>query len=453
MPKVHKIRKGLNIPLKGEAEKVFSRVDQAEAYAVKPIDFQGLTPKLSVKEGDKVKAGSPLFSNKFRPNVVFTSPVSGEVFMVRRGERRKILEVIVHPDTVQEFEDFGAEQPSQLSREQIIEKMQRAGVWPMVKQRPYGIIANPEEKPKSIHISAFDSAPLSPDLDFAVKDEAEAFQAGVEAIQKLTDGKVNINLNAEYPPSNVFTKVKGVEFNYFSGPHPAGNVGIQIHHIEPIFKGDLIWTVAPLDVIIIGRLFLKGVYDASKIIALTGSEVQRPRYFTVKTGASISNIVSNNLTQPADKLRFISGDVLTGTSIADNGFLGFYDNMVTVIPEGDHYEFLGWASPGINKFSLTRTFLSKLIPDKKFALHTNLNGGERAYVVTGQYDKVLPMNIYPVHLIKAILAKDIDKMESLGIYEVVEEDMALCEYVCTSKTEVQSILREGIDLMIKELGE
>lgn len=453
MPKVHKIRQGLNIPLKGEAEKVFARAEQAEAYAVKPIDFHGLTPKLSVKEGDKVKAGSPLFFNKFRPSIIFTSPVSGEVFMVRRGERRRILEVIVHPDTMQQYEDFGAGQPSSLTREQIIEKMQKAGVWPMIKQRPYAIIANPEQKPKSIHISAFNTAPLSPDLDFAVKDEDEAFQAGIEALKKLTDGKVNINLNAEYPPSGVFTKVKGVEFNHFSGPHPTGNVGIQIHHVEPIFKGDLIWTVDPLDVIIIGRLFLKGIYDATKIIALAGSEVKKPRYFIFKTGASISNIVSNNLTQPVDKLRFISGDVLTGTSIAENGFLGYYDNMITVIPEGDHYEFLGWASPGINKFSDTRTFLSKLIPGKKFTLDTNLNGGERAYVITGQYEKVLPMNIYPVHLIKAILANDIDKMENLGIYEVIEEDMALCEYVCTSKTEVQAILRDGIELMIKELGE
>ncbi|MDD2196245.1 MAG: Na(+)-translocating NADH-quinone reductase subunit A [Bacteroidales bacterium] len=453
MPKVHKIRRGLNIPLKGEAEKVFSRAEQAEAYAVKPIDFHGLTPKLSVKEGDKVRAGSPLFFNKFHPNIVFTSPVSGEVFMVRRGERRKILEVIVHPDKVQEYEDFGAEQPSSLSREQIIEKMLKSGVWPMIRQRPYAIIANPEQKPKSIHISAFDTAPLAPDLDFAVKDEAEAFQTGIEALKKLTDGKVNINLNAEYPPNDVFTKLKGVKFNRFSGPHPTGNVGIQIHHIEPIFKGDLIWTVDPLDVIIIGRLFLKGNYDATKIIALAGSEVQKPRYFILKTGASISNIISNNLKQPVDDLRFISGNVLTGTRIDDNGFLGHHDNMITVIPEGDHYEFLGWASPGINKFSDTRTFLSKLVPGKKFALHTNLNGGERAYVMTGQYDKVLPMNIYPVHLIKAILANDIDKMENLGIYEVVEEDMALCEYVCTSKTEVQAILRDGIELMIKELGE
>lgn len=453
MPKVYKIRRGLNIPIKGEAEKVFARAEQAEAYAVKPIDFHGLMPKLSVKEGDKVKAGSPLFFNKFRPNIAFTSPVSGEVFMVRRGERRRILEVIVHPDTMQEYEDFGAEQPSSLSREQIIEKMQKAGVWPMIKQRPYAIIANPEQKPKSIHISAFNTAPLSPDLDFAVKDEAEAFQTGIEALKRLTDGKVNINLNAEYPPSSVFTEVKGVEFNRFSGPHPTGNVGIQIHHIEPIFKGDLIWTVDPLDVIIIGRLFLKGIYDATKIIALAGSEVKKPRYFILKTGASISNIVANNLAQPADELRFISGNVLTGTRIDDNGFLGFHDNMITVIPEGDHYEFLGWASPGINKFSLTRTFLSKLIPGKKFVLHTNLNGGERAYVMTGQYEKVLPMNIYPVHLIKAILANDLDKMENLGIYEVIEEDMALCEYVCTSKTEVQAILRDGIELMIKELGE
>jgi len=453
MPKVHKIRRGLNIPLKGEAEKVFTRVDLAEAYAVKPIDFPGLTPKLSVKEGDKVKAGSPLFFDKYRPEVLYTSPVSGEVHMVRRGERRKILEVIVNPDSEQKFEEFGVEDTSTLSREQVINKMLNAGVWPMVKQRPYAIVANPDDKPKSIHISAFDSAPLSPDLDFAVKDEADAFQAGVEALKKLTDGKVNINLNAQYPPSNVFTKVKGVEFNYFSGQHPAGNVGIQIHHIEPINKGDIIWTVNPLDVIIIGRLFLKGIYDATKVIALAGSEVQKPRYFILKSGAAISNIVKDNANQPFDRLRFISGNVLTGTRIDDNGFLGYYDNMVTVIPEGDHYEFFGWASPGFNKFSHTRAFLSKLIPGKKFALHTNLNGGERAYVMTGQYEKVLPMDIYPVHLIKAILAKDIDKMENLGIYEVAEEDMALCEYVCTSKTEVQAILREGIELMIKELGE
>lgn len=452
MPKVFKIRKGLNIPLKGEAEKVFTRAELAEYYAVKPEDFPGLTPKLMVEEGDKVKAGSPLFFDKYRPSILFTSPVSGEVHLIRRGERRKILEVVVKADSAQEFEDFGVADPSDLSREAVVETLLKSGLWPTIRQRPYSIVANPSDKPKAIYVSAFDTAPLSPDLDFAVKDEAEAFQAGINALTKLTDGKVNLNLNAEYPPSIVFTKVKGVEHHYFSGPHPAGNVGIQIHHIDPINKGDLIWVVNPLDVIILGRLFLNGIYDATKVIALAGSEVQKPRYYILKTGASISNIINNNLAQPVDKIRFISGNVLTGTKISESGFIGFYDNMVSVIPEGDHFEFLGWAAPGFNKFSFSSSFFSSIFSGKKYALHTNLNGGERAYVVTGQYDKVLPMDIYPVHLIKAILAKDIDKMENLGLYEVAEEDMALCEYVCTSKTEVQSIIREGIELMIKELG-
>jgi Na+-transporting NADH:ubiquinone oxidoreductase subunit A len=229
-------------------------------------------------------------------------------------------------------------------------------------------------------------------------------------------------------------------------------VGIQIHHINPINKGDIVWTVNPLDVIIIGRLFLRGIYDATKVIALAGSEVLKPRYFILKTGASISNIVAGNITKSPEELRFISGNVLTGTKISADGFLGFYDNMVTVIPEGDYHEFMGWAQPGFKKYSFSSSFLSNLFPGRKYALDTNLHGGERAYVVTGQYEKVLPMDIFPVHLIKAILAKDIDKMENLGIYEVAEEDFALCEYICTSKTNVQEIIREGLDLMIKELG-
>ena len=452
MPKVYKIRKGLNIPLEGEAEKVFTRLDQAESYAVKPIDFPGLTPKLTVNEGDRVKAGSPLFFDKYKPEVLFTSPVSGEVYLVRRGERRRILEVVVKPDEVQEFEDFGKADPKSLSRDQIIETMLKSGLWPVIKQRPYAIIANPTDKPKAIHISAFDKAPLSPDLDFAVKDEAEVFQLGIDALSKLTDGAINLNVNADFPPSSVFAKAKGVQINSFTGPHPSGNVGVQIHHIDPVNKGEIVWTINPQDVIILGRLFSKGIYDATKIIALAGSEVLKPRYFITKVGASITPLVRNNLANKPEKLRFISGNVLTGTKISESGYIGYYDNMVTVIPEGDHYEFIGWALPGFNKFSVSRTFFSWLMPGKKFKLHTNFNGGERAYVVTGQYEKVLPMNIYPVHLIKAILANDIDKMENLGIYEVAEEDFALCEFVCTSKTEVQSIIRKGIDSMIKELG-
>ncbi|NHB67244.1 Na(+)-translocating NADH-quinone reductase subunit A [Perlabentimonas gracilis] len=452
MPKVFKIRKGLNIPLKGEAEKVFTRAELAEFYAVKPTDFPGLTPKLSVAEGDKVKVGTPLFYDKYRTSIYFTSPVSGVVHLIRRGERRKILEVVVKTDNSQDFEEFGRSNPKELSREQVVERMLKAGLWPTLRQRPYSIIANPEDKPKAIHISGFDTSPLSPDLDFAVKDEGEAFQAGIDALNQLAEGNVNLNLNADYPPSSVYTKVKGVKFNYFSGPHPAGNVGVQIHHVAPINKGDLIWVVNPLDVIIIGRLFLRGIYDATKVIALAGSEVQKPRYFIVKTGASIANIIADNVTKNPEELRFISGNVLTGAKIEPDGFLGFYDNMVTVIPEGNYYEFLGWAQPGFKKYSFTSAFLSSLLPGRKYTLDTNLHGGERAYVVTGQYEKVLPMDIYPVHLIKAILAKDIDKMENLGIYEVAEEDFALCEYVCTSKTNVQEIIREGLDLMIKELG-
>lgn len=452
MPKVYRIRKGLNIPLLGEAEKVFTRAEMADLYAVKPIDFVGLTPKLAVKEGDAVKAGSTLFFDKYREQVRFTSPVSGEIQLITRGERRKLLEVVVKPNAEQEYIDFGKSNPKELTREIVIEKMLQAGVWPAVKQRPYEVVANPADTPLAIYISAFDTAPLAPDVDFAIKEESEAFQLGIDALSMLTSGKIHLNVNADYPPSNVFSKAKGVQVNSFSGPHPAGNVGVQIHHIQPINKGDLVWTVSPFDVVIIGRLFLKGIYDATKVIALAGSEVQKPRYFILKTGASITNIVKDNLKQPEQNLRFISGNVLTGARIPSSGYLGFYDNMITVIPEGNHYEMLGWAMPGFGKFSQSRSFFSWLMPGRKYRLHTNLNGGERAYVVTGQYEKVLPMDIYPVHLIKAILAKDIDKMENLGIYEVAEEDFALCEYVCTSKTEVQAIIREGIDLMIKELG-
>ena len=452
MPKVFKIRRGLNIPMKGEAEKVFTRAELAEFYAVKPTDFPGLTPKLSVSEGDRVKVGSPLFFDKFRPEVMFTSPVSGVVHFIKRGERRRILEVIVKTDSSRDFEDFGRGNPTEMSSAEITDKLLKAGLWPTIRQRPYSIIANPEQKPKAIFISGFDTSPLAPDMDFAVKGEAESFSAGVEVLKKLTDGEVNIGLNGDYPASIVFTKIKGVKHNYFSGPHPAGNVGVQIHRVNPVGKGQVVWVVNPLDVIIIGRLFLKGVYNATKVVALAGSEVLKPRYFIIKTGASIVNMVEDNLTANPEELRFISGNVLTGQKIDYDGFLGFYDNMVSVIPEGDYHEFMGWLKPGFKKYSPSSTFLSKLLPQKKHKFDTNLHGSPRAYVITGQYEKVFPMDIYPVHLIKAIMAKDIDKMENLGIYEVAEEDFALCEYVCTSKTNVQAIIRDGINLMIKEVG-
>jgi len=437
--------------MEGRAENVLVRKNMSETYGVKPLDFPGLLPKLEVQEGDVVRAGTPLFYDKYRPEVKFSSPVSGEVVEIRRGERRQILEVVVKANGSVEYQVFGAAQPAALTRNQVVEKLLVSGVWPYIRQRPFGIVANPNDTPKAIFISCFDTAPLAPDMDFSIQGEVENFQAGIDALSKLTPGKIHLGLNADYPAASAFAKANGVEHHYFRGPHPAGNVGVHIHHIDPIGKGDVVWVVNPLDVVIIGRLFLKGIYDASRVIALAGSEVTSPRYYRVISGAQIDSITSGNLNSNIE-LRYISGNVLTGTKVEPFGYLGFYDNMVTVIPEGNHYEFFGWMSPGFNKFSASRTFLSRLTPWRKFKFDTNLHGGKRAYVITGQYEKVMPMDILPVHLIKAILANDIERMEQLGIYEVVEEDMALCEYVCTSKTDVQQILRKGIESLIKELS-
>jgi len=437
--------------MEGRAENVLVRKNMSETYGVKPLDFPGLLPKLEVQEGDVVRAGTPLFYDKYRPEVKFSSPVSGEVVEIRRGERRQILEVVVKANGSVEYQVFGAAQPAALTRNQVVEKLLVSGVWPYIRQRPFGIVANPNDTPKAIFISCFDTAPLAPDMDFSIQGEDENFQAGIDALSKLTPGKIHLGLNADYPAASSFAKANGVEHHYFRGPHPAGNVGVHIHHIDPIGKGDVVWVVNPLDVVIIGRLFLKGIYDASRVIALAGSEVTSPRYYRVISGAQIDSITSGNLNSNIE-LRYISGNVLTGTKVEPFGYLGFYDNMVTVIPEGNHYEFFGWMSPGFNKFSASRTFLSRLTPWRKFKFDTNLHGGKRAYVITGQYEKVMPMDILPVHLIKAILANDIERMEQLGIYEVVEEDMALCEYVCTSKTDVQQILRKGIESLIKELS-
>jgi Na+-transporting NADH:ubiquinone oxidoreductase subunit A len=450
MSKVIKIKKGLNISMLGTAEKIIKKADQAEFYAVKPTDFIGIRPKLVVKVGDKVKAGSPIFYDKFQPEVQFTAPVSGEIVEINRGERRVILEIVIKADATIEYEDFQVENPKDLSREQIVEVLQKSGLWPSIRQRPYSTIANPEDNPKAIFISAFDSAPLAPDMDYITKDCVSCFQNGINVLSKLTDGKIHLNINADYPAAETFTNAKGVEINKFIGPHPSGNVGIQINKIDPINKGDIVWYTYPQEIIAIGRLFETGIYDATKIVALSGSEVKKPKYYKIINGASIKNIAQDNIKE--GEQRYISGNVLTGSKIAKDGYVGYYDNQVTVIPEGKYYEFFGWALPGFKKHSASRTVFSWLIPSRKFKLDTNFHGGNRAYVMTGEYEKVFPMDIYPVQLIKSILIEDIDKMEQLGIYEVAEEDFALCEYVCTSKTEVQSIIRTGLDLMRKEMS-
>jgi len=448
MSEIIRIKKGLNINLKGKADKIYLRPPRAKTYAVKPIDFHGIRPKLLVKSGDSVDVGTPLFFNKYNPDVKFTSPVSGSVKEIVRGERRMILEVVIEPAADDKYLEYKVSDPMKMKKEGVTKVLLESGLWPMIRQRPYSVIANPADTPRDIFISGFDSAPLAPDIDFLMKDLGASFQKGVDVLNELTEGSVHLSVCADYPGCDTFNKAKNIKLHKFSGPHPAGNVGIQIHHITPINKGDIVWYLSPQDVVSIGNLFLNGKIDNELYLALTGSEIKKPVYYKMTKGASIAPLLEGNLN--SSNVRVISGNVLTGKKISKNGYIGYYDNHATVIPEGDYFEFVGWALPGFKKFSVSRTFFSWLTPKKEYAIDTNLKGGHRAFVMTGEYEKVFPMNIYPVQLLKSILVEDIDQMEKLGIYEVAEEDMALCEFVCTSKTNVQEILRNGLDLMRKE---
>ena len=443
MSKIIKLCKGLDIRLQGEAAKTIVKAPKASEYAVSPLDFEGVTPKMLVKVGDKVEAGSPLFFDKKRPEILFTSPVSGEVAAVNRGEKRKILSVVVAADAETTYKSFASLDLVKASREQIIELLLESGLWTMFVQRPYGVVANPSDKPKAIFVSAFDTAPLAPDYYFALDAKQGALAKGFEVLRRLTDGKVHLGVDAK---KGGFTTEPNQ--HWFEGKHPAGNVGVQIHHIDPINKGEKVWTLNIQDVAIIGRFFLTGKVEMERVIAVAGSCVAEPKYYRVVAGASIESILGGKLSN--EHARIISGNVLTGRNVGKEGFLGVNANQITAIPEGDEYELLGWAMPRFKKFSVSRSYFSWLFPWKKYNLDTNLNGGERAFVMNDLYEKYLPMDIYPVHLIKACLAGDLDKMENLGIYEVVEEDLALCEFVCPSKIEIQQILRNGINTMIKE---
>jgi Na+-transporting NADH:ubiquinone oxidoreductase subunit A len=400
-------------------------------------------------EGSAVKAGTPVFCDKYKPEIRFASPVSGTLQEVIRGERRKILAAIIVPDGQNAGEQFAVPDLKTASRSEVAEAMLGAGAWPFLVQRPYGVIADPQATPKAIFISGFDTAPLAADADYLVNGEGAPFQKGVDALRKLTTGSVHLSLCASYPANNAFERTKGVVMHRVRGPHPAGNVGVQIHHIAPINKGDVVWTIAPQHVVALGRLFANGEYNVAKVVALAGPEVKRPRYYRMVAGASLSGL-AELVNDGGEHKRVISGNVLTGANVGINGHLGFYSNEITVIPEGDRYEPLGWLMPRLKKMSMSRTYLSWLTPARQYALNTNLNGGQRAFVVSGQYERVLPMDILPVYLIKAAIAGDVERMEKLGIYEVIEEDLALCEFVCASKIDVQHILRKGIDLMMAE---
>ena len=451
MSRTLKLKKGLDIKLMGKAKAEKVQVGKAEYYAVKPTDFHGLTPKLAVKVEHEVKAGTPLFFDKYNPEVKFVSPVSGKVVAINRGDRRKLLEVVIKADAENAYETVNPIS-ADAGAEDIKACLLQNGVWPFIKQRPYDVIANAEDTPKCIYISCFDSSPLAADNEFALRGEEKYFQAAIDTLSKLATGGVYLGLNASTKGNSIFEGMKNVNVNYFSGKHPVGNAGVQLHHVNPISKGEKVWTLRPQDAVIIGRLVLDGKYDPRKVVALTGSELNETAYCEMISGANITDVIKPRLKNEVNQ-RIISGNVLTGTSIAEDSYLGYYDNQITVIPEGDEYEMFGWIMPGFNKFSASKTFLSSLLPKKEYKLDANFHGEPRAFVVSEQYEKVLPMDILPVFLLKAILVDDIDKMEQLGLYELAPEDMAVCEFVCTSKTEVQQILWRGIDLMIKELGQ
>ncbi len=447
MSKTIKLRKGLDIRLKGKAEKRWLPIPASQTYAICPEDFIGIIPKPIAKEGDELKAGSPLFYSKDNPEIIVASPVSGRLLEIKRGEKRKILAFIIEASNEQIYEQ-SVDNINDLKGQDLIKALLKVGLWSFIRQRPYNIIANPNSTPKSIFISGFDTAPLAPDLEFILDGEQENIQAGINLIKKIVD--VPIFVGIEPNRNSIFEKIQGIQINYFSGPHPAGNVGVQIHHIHPINKGEVVWTIQPEDLAVIGRYALTGKYDVRRKIALVGSQLSIPAYIETMQGAKISTFIENNST--GENNRYISGNVLTGINKGKDGYLGFYDRMVSVIPEGNKYEFLGWAMPGLNKFSMSRSYFSWLRPKKEFVLDTNYHGGVRAYVMTDQYEKVVPMDILPQQLVKAAIIKDIDLLEKLGIYEVVEEDLALCEYVCTSKIEVQSIIREALDLIRSEMS-
>ena len=449
MSKDIRIKKGLDIKLVGVAEKKTTNSSQSSVYAVKPEDFHGITPKLVAKEGAEVKAGDTLFYSKSDERILFPSPVSGKVTEVIRGARRKVLAVKIAADATQVYKDFGAKDADAMSAEEVKNHLFASGCWPFVKQRPYDVVANPNQAPKAIFISAYASAPLAADLEYTLAGKEAELQAAIKAVSKLTEGLVHVSVGAN--TTSPLANLKGIELHKVSGPHPSGNVGTQIAKLDPINKGEVVWVITPQDLVVIGELLLTGKLNVSRTIALTGSQFSKPAYVTAISGAAIADVTANNLND--DNTRIISGNVLSGKEVKAEEFLGYYDNQITAIPEGDDYEFFGWNKPIFNKISTSRALtFSWLTPKKKYDLNTNTNGEHRAFVVTGSYEEVFPLDIYPMQLLKAFMYKDLDEMEALGGYEVAPEDFALTEFVCVSKQPHQKIIREGLDLMREELG-
>lgn len=444
------LKKGLNIPIRGAATLALKKTIAPDVVAVKPTDFKGFSPRLLVKEGDAVKAGSPVMADKQNADILLCAPVSGTVQSIVRGEKRKLLALVVKADGQNACVDFGAKDPAALDAEAIKKALLSSGLWPSIVERPYGIVADPSGKPKGIFVSAFNTAPLAADPDFAFRDDFEAIQAGITAVSKLSEGGVHVCVNRTDSP---FCKLRGATIHLVNGDkHPAGNVGVQISHISPIRKGETVWTLSLLSLATIGRRFTEGKLNLSRKVAITGPEAIAPGYVSVIAGTSMMSLV-DFFNSGDDNLRVVSGDALTGENVGRNGYLGFFDNQVTLLHEGYEREVLGWAKPfRFNQFSSSMAYFSWLCPKKKYDMDTNVHGGPRAFVISNVFEKVLPMDIFPIYLIKACYTGDIDKMEKFGIYEVLPEDFALCEFVDPSKNEIQSIIQKGIDLMLKEMA-
>lgn len=456
MSQIIKVKKGLDINLKGKAREEIKQTIVSSTYQIYPDDFIGLEAKAEVKAGEKILAGTPILYDKNRPEIKITSPVSGEIAAVNRGEKRKLLNIEIKADEKISYKEFGKKDPQGMSSQTIKLALAEAGILAFIKQRPYDIIADPANEPRDIFISGFFSAPLAPHVDFILKGHENDFQTGLNALAKMTDGKVYLGINSQ-TQADCLTKAKNVEIVRFDGPHPAGNVGVQINHIKPINKGEVVWTVDPVTVLYIGRFFNQGIVDLSRLIAFTGSEVNENSraYYHTLPGVQVKGIIGRNTSEHID-LRYISGDVLTGKRIAYDGYLHAHHNQITIIPEGsDTHEFIGWIMPGIKKFSVSKTypgFLLNALGRKEYTIDARLQGGRRAMIMSNEWDKVFPMDILPEFLLRAIIAMDIDKMESLGIYEVAPEDFALCEFVDTSKMELQKIVREGLNWLHKEMA-
>ena len=473
------IRKGLDIPIAGAAERRISNALGITTYAVKPTDFVGLVPRLCVAEGDAVDAGDTLFVDKHDERILFTSPVKGHVKAIVRGEKRRLEAVVV--EAGEKLDPAVYDIPRDAN--EIKALMLRCGLWTMLRQRPFGVIANPDDKPKAIFVSAFDSAPLAPDYDFVLQGREEWFKKGLEALGKLTNGKVHVCFRPE-----AFSSLRGAELcgatrqsigqivtHIVKGPHPSGNIGTQIAHIDPINKGEVVWTMNPQDVAVLGELVSTGVYRPEKVVAVAGPQIKNPHYYHIKAGACVASIVAEQVLNPLypkmdasinEKVnRIISGNILSGTQIATNGFIGAYDSLLSILPEGDYYDFIGWLMPGFKKYSYSRTFLSGFLTPfisklstlnpqlSTFQFDTNTHGDERPLVFTGNFERVFPFDIYPTQLIKACVIGDIELMEQLGIYEVEPEDFALCEFIDVSKTEIQHIVRQALETLRKEVAD